>query len=130
MLTSGIQLLYGIYNITAQSHLLLLNIFIIHIVEPNPPRSLVVVTKTATTMSLSWTQPQQTAAVDGYIVTRKNLDNDNASPVTRDSSDTMEDFNSLTPGATYRIEVKSFKNDHNNQRRLSTTLTDTVTTSK
>ena len=92
-------------------------------VEPKAPTGLNTANTDTSSSRVSWTKPAQTADVSGYEV-KLNFEGDEK---TADVTSTSEDFTGLRAGATYSIEIKAYKLDHNNERSYSPALTGSVT---
>ena len=95
------------------------------LVEPKPPTGLNTANTDTSSTRVSWIKPSQTADVDGYEV-KLDFEGD---VKTADVTSTAKDFTGLKAGATYSIEIKAYKLDHNNERSYSPALTGSVTLS-
>ena len=94
------------------------------LVVPRAPTGFKKANTDTSSTQISWSMPGQTG-VDGYEV---KLDF-NGDVKAADVTSTSKDFTGLKAGATYSIEIKAYKLDHNNERSYSPALTDSVTLS-
>ena len=96
------------------------------LVVPKAPTGLNTANTDTSSTPVSWTKPTQTADVDGYEV-KLDFEGD---VKTANVTSTSKDFTGLKAGATYSIEIKAYKVDHNNERSYSPALTGSVTLGK
>ena len=80
-------------------------------------------------MTASWQAPAQSVAVDGYDVTITDVSS-SGTPVTSTVTDVTKGFSSLTSGARYRVEVKAFTRDPEDNKVLSSLLSGETNTGK
>ena len=98
-----------------------------------PVTNIVTVNKGMTSVTVSWTAPdQQGASFSGYEY--KLFDPAITAPVQKDlnlpSGTTSQSFDSLTPGNTYRYEIMPFRNNRDNRRLYGGMVSKTFTMGK
>lgn len=96
-------------------HIIFSPMWIVFFTEPNPVRNLQTNNKMTTSVAIHWTAPDHANndVFNGYEYKLIDTEGDNLVQSDDDASPTLtsENFNGLTPGNTYKFEIRPFKFD-------------------